>query len=331
MIEKTNNISVVGYGSWATAIVGLLTSNGNTVHWHIRNPEILESIKQDGINPKYLSELELDRRLLDARSDINEVIEASQTIIFATPSAYLKAFLEPMTASLEGKFIISATKGLIPDENLTVTEYIHAKYAVPYSHIGIISGPTHAEEVSRGKMTYLSIATVEDSDACVIEEYIKARHLSINHTADIYGLEYAGILKNIYAIAAGMATGLGYGDNALAVLVCKCAEEMERFLNSTKPYERNISDCAYLGDLLVTSYSNYSRNRRLGQLIGKGCTVKSALNEMTMIAEGYFAAKGLHIINDRHHIEMPVADAVYNILYNGAKPRATVKQLLSSF
>lgn len=331
MICTNPKIAVIGYGSWATALVGLITSNGHQVSWHIRNIDILESVNEEGINPKYLSELELDKSLICATSDINEAVSDSNIILLATPSAFLKNFLEGLTVPIGDKYIVSAIKGIIPEENLTTTEYIHKTYSIPYSRIALISGPTHAEEVSRGKLTYVNVVCTDKSDADIIENIITSKHLVINYSSDIYGIEYTGILKNIYAIASGLATGLGYGDNTLAVLVCRCAEEMQTFINSTMPEGRCATNYSYLGDLLVTSYSTYSRNRRFGQLIGKGCTVKSALNEMTMVAEGYYAVKGLRIINEKHQIPMPVADAIYRILYEGANPRKTIAQLLFSF
>ena len=331
MLCTNPKISVIGYGSWATALVGLITSNGNKVNWHIRNSDILESVNNEGINPKYLSELELDKNLIYATPDINEAVTGSDIILLAAPSAFLKNFMEGLSVPINDKYIVSAIKGIVPEENLTVTEYIHNTYSVPFSRIALISGPTHAEEVSRGKLTYINVVCTDKDDANVIENVISSKHLVINYSSDIYGIEYTGILKNIYAIVAGIATGLGYGDNTLAVLVCHCAEEMQAFINSTMPESRCATSYSYLGDLLVTSYSTYSRNRRLGQLIGKGCTVKSALNEMTMVAEGYFAVKGLRVINEKHQIPMPIADAIYRILYEGANPRKTIAQLLFSF
>lgn len=331
MLCTEPKIAVIGYGSWATALVGLITANGHKVNWHIRNKDILECVNEEGFNPKYLSELEFDKNLIEATSDINEAVSGCDIILLATPSAFLKNFLEELSVPIDEKYIVSAIKGIIPEENLTTTEYIHKTYGIPYSHIALISGPTHAEEVSRGKLTYINVVCTNKSDADVIQGIISAKHLVINYSSDIYGIEYTGILKNIYAIASGLATGLGYGDNTLAVLVCRCAEEMQSFINSTMPEGRCATNYSYLGDLLVTSYSTYSRNRRFGQLIGKGCTVKSALNEMTMVAEGYYAVKGLRVINEKHHIPMPVADAIYRILYEGANPRKTIAQLLFSF
>lgn len=331
MLCTEPKIAVIGYGSWATALVGLITANGHKVNWHIRNKDILECVNEEGFNPKYLSELEFDKNLIEAKSDINEAVSGCDIILLATPSAFLKNFLEELSVPIDEKYIVSAIKGIIPEENLTTTEYIHKTYGIPYSRIALISGPTHAEEVSRGKLTYINVVCTDKSDADVIQGIISAKHLVINYSSDIYGIEYTGILKNIYAIASGLATGLGYGDNTLAVLVCRCAEEMQSFINSTMPEDRCATNYSYLGDLLVTSYSTYSRNRRFGQLIGKGCTVKSALNEMTMVAEGYYAVKGLKVINEKHQIPMPVADAIYRILYEGANPRKTIAQLLFSF
>ena len=304
-----------------------LQTNRHNIWWHIRNPEVLESIRTEGRNAKYLNDIEFDKKLINATDDLNEVVENSDILIIAAPSAYLKNFLEPLTASLEDKFILSATKGIIPDDYKTITEYFHDRYALPYNQLGLISGPSHAEEVSRNKLSFLTVACKDRENGEKIGAKFSTPSVQIRYSDDIYGIEYAGILKNVYALAGGLAVGLGYGDNFRAVLTAAGAEEMTRFINESYPFERNTMASAYLGDLLVTSYSSFSRNRRLGQLIGHGCTVKSALNEMTMIAEGYFAAECIRHINEKHNVCMPIADMVYDILYRRANPRRRMKEL----
>jgi len=326
-IGEKSSCGVIGYGSWATAIVRLLTVNGNEVHWHIRNKEVHEGLVTEGRNHKYLNDIEFDRKLIHPEMDIDKVVSKSDIVIMAAPSAYLKDFLAPLTVPLKDKFIISAIKGIIPGDYKTAVEYLHDKYDLTYRQIGIVSGPSHAEEVSRGRTSYLSVVCTDNGNAQAICRKIKTDFLILRCSSDIYGVEYAAILKNIYAIAAGLAAGLGYGDNFLAMLIACCAKEMTRFLRESYPAERDTMDPEYLGDLLVTCYSTYSRNRRLGQLIGHGCTVKSALNEMTMIAEGYFAADCIRHTNFRHRVEMPIADMVYDILYNNASPRRRMKEL----
>ena len=326
-IKKDAVCGMIGYGSWATALVYTLHSNRQNVWWHIRNPEVLESIQTEGRNAKYLSDIDFDREYINATDDINEVVRNSDIIIIAAPSAYLKDFLKDLTEPLDDKFILSATKGIIPDNYKTITEFFRDTYNLSYDHLGLISGPSHAEEVSRNKLSYLTVATVDEENGKIIGSRFATASLQIRYSDDIYGIEYAGILKNIYALAGGLAAGLGYGDNFRAVLTAAGAQEMTRFINESYPFERNTMQSAYLGDLLVTSYSTFSRNRRLGQLIGHGNTVKSALNEMTMIAEGYFAAECIKHINERHNIHMPIADMVYDVLYRRANPRRRMKEL----
>ncbi len=318
---------MIGYGSWATALVHTLQRNGQHIWWHIRNPEVLESIQTEGRNTKYLNDIEFDRKRIYATADVNELVRNSDIIIIAAPSAYLKDFLKDLTEPLDDKFILSATKGIIPDDYKTITEFFHDTYGLPYSQLGIISGPSHAEEVSRDKLSYLTVACKDEENGRIIGSRFSTDSIRISCSDDIYGIEYAGILKNIYALAGGLAVGLGYGDNFRAVLTAASAREMSRFINQSYPFERNTMASAYLGDLLVTSYSSFSRNRRLGQLIGHGCTVKSALNEMTMIAEGYFAAECIRHINERYNVSMPIADMVYDILYRRANPRRRMKEL----
>lgn len=318
---------MIGYGSWATALVHTLQMNRQKIWWHIRNQEVLESIQTEGRNAKYLNDIDFDKELINATDDINEVVRNSDIIIIAAPSAYLKDFLSSLEEPLKDKFILSATKGIIPDDYKTITEYFKDTYNLSYSQLGLISGPSHAEEVSRDRLSFLTVACTDDENGKIIGSRFATGNIQIRYSKDIYGIEYAGILKNIYALAGGLAVGLGYGDNFRAVLTAAGAQEMTRFIQESYPFDRNTMEYAYLGDLLVTSYSSFSRNRRLGQLIGHGCTVKSALNEMTMIAEGYFAAECIKHINERYNISMPIADMVYDVLYKRANPRRRMKEL----
>ena len=326
-IQNNTRCGVIGYGSWATALVHTLEKNNKEIWWHIRNEEVLESMQTEGRNAKYLNDIEFDKDKIVATSDLDEVVRNCEIILVAAPSAYLKKFLEELTEPLEGKFILSATKGIVPDELITITEYFNRTYNLPYSNIGVISGPSHAEEVSKNKLSYLTVACKAEENARLIGEMFATANVRISYSEDIYGIEYAGILKNIYALASGLANGLGYGDNFRAVLAAASAEELTRFINESYPFNRDTMDAAYLGDLLVTSYSSFSRNRRLGKLIGHGCTVKSALNEMTMIAEGYFAADCIKHINEKHKIYMPIAEMVYDVLYKRMSPRKRMKEL----
>lgn len=327
IVNSNARYAVIGYGSWATAIVGLLTGNGTQVRWYVRNPEILESLENDGRNAKYLPEYEFDKNFILPTDDLNAVIADSDVVVMAVPSAFLKDFLAPLTVSLKDKFIVSAIKGIIPENYQTVVEYLHDTYDLSFRQMGIIAGPSHAEEVSRGRLSYLTIVSSNLENARVIGEKLHSEFIHLSYSSDIYGAEYAAIMKNIYALAVGLASGLGYGDNFISVLVANCANEMTRFIQESYPDDRNTLTSAYLGDLLVTCYSTYSRNRRLGLLIGHGCTVKSALNEMTMIAEGYYAAECIRHINEKHHISLPIADMVYDVLYSKVTPRKRMKLL----
>lgn len=319
--------AVIGYGSWATALVGLLAANGRRVGWYVRNPEVLESLRSEGRNPRYLSDLEFDPSVIAPSDDLDAVVRDAEVVILATPSAYLKETLSPLTVSLKDKFVVSAIKGIVPGDYQTVVEYIHDRYGLSYRQIGLFTGPSHAEEVSRGKLSYLTVVCTDPENAHLIGSRFAGPNIRLSYSTDLYGIEYAAILKNIYALAVGLAVGLGYGDNFLAVLIANSAGEMTRFLEESYPDRRDTQVSAYLGDLLVTCYSNYSRNRRLGLLIGHGCTVKSALNEMTMVAEGYFAADCIRHINTRHRVEMPIAEMVYRVLYERASARKEMQAL----
>ena len=307
----------------------LLVKNEKEVWWYVRNADVLEGLLTDGRNTKYLSDIEFDKDTIHPSMDIDEVVSNAKIVIMAAPSAYLKDFLAPLTVSLEDKFVISAIKGIIPGDYKTAAEYLHDRYNLTYKQIGIISGPSHAEEVGRKKLSYLTVVCTDPDNAHLIGGKLATDYLKLSYSTDIYGVEYAAIMKNIYAISVGIAAGLGYGDNFRAVLISSCAKEMTRFLKESYPDHRDTMDPAYLGDLLVTCYSNYSRNRRLGLLIGRGCTVKSALNEMTMVAEGYFASDCIRHINFKHRVDMPIADMVYDILYRNALPRQKMKELVT--
>lgn len=326
-IDASARCAVIGYGTWATALVDVLTKNESRVGWYVRNEEVLESLLSEGRNQRYLSDLELDAERIAPSNDLNKVISEADIIVMAMPSAFIKTFLEPLTVSLKDKFIISAVKGIVPGDYQTVVEYLHDHYDLSYKQMGLITGPTHAEEVSRERLSYLTVVCTDPENGTVIGQKFSTKYIHLSYSQDIYGTEYAAILKNIYAVSVGMAIGLGYGDNFLAVLIANCAAEMTRFLEESYPDNRSTLASAYLGDLLVTCYSIHSRNRRLGLMIGHGCSVKTALNEMTMVAEGYYAADCIRHINTRHKVEMPIADMVYRVLYEGASARKQMKAL----
>ena len=326
-ITPESRIAVIGYGSWATALVKVLSGNECCVGWYVRNPEVLESLRTEGRNPRYLSDVEFDTARIAPSDDLDAVVRAADILVLAAPSAYLKSFLEPLTEPLADKFVISAVKGIVPEDYRTVTEYMHERYALPYDQLGIFTGPSHAEEVSRGKLSYLTMACPDEALARAVGPRFATPYIRLSYSNDLYGIEYASILKNIYALAVGLAVGLGYGDNFLAVLIANCADEMTRFLDQGNPSARNTRASAYLGDLLVTCYSTYSRNRRLGLLVGHGCTVKSALAELTMIAEGYFAVECIRHVGLRDRVELPIVDMVYDVFYRNASARRRMREL----
>jgi len=326
-LDTNARCAVIGYGSWATAIVKILCENEQRVSWLINNPIVAEGVINEEHNPKYLSDAELDVARIDISDDINHVVREADIIILATPSAFLKKTLEPLRESLSDKFIISAIKGIIPDEYLTVAEYMNRFYEIPFSHIGIVTGPCHAEEVALEHLSYLTVVCTDQDNSEVLRAKFSTNYIRTVSSTDIYGIEYATVLKNIYAIAVGIAAGLGYGDNFIAVLLANCSIEMERFVTETYPSERQTRASAYLGDLLVTGYSLFSRNRRFGMMIGRGHSVAAAQLQLGMVAEGYFASECIRHVNSRFGVEMPIADMVYDILYRKVKARTAMKIL----
>ena len=326
-IDRQSRCAVIGYGSWATALVKILLENETSVGWYIRNREVLESVRRNETNPRYLRDVHFDTGRLRTSDDLNETVRSAEVIVLAVPSVYLKTTLEPLAEPLSDKFVISAIKGIVPGELVTVAEYVNRRYGVPFCQLGIVSGPCHAEEVALERLSYLTAVCKEPENARALGEKIGTPYISVSYSTDIYGIEYASVLKNIYAMAVGIALGLGYGDNFIAVLISNAAMEMSRFMAETYPAQRDTFASAYLGDLLVTSSSQFSRNRRFGLMIGKGYSVEAARVEMSMVAEGYYAAECVMRINERYGVEMPIARAVYGILYEGKSPAASLKLL----
>lgn len=320
-------VAVLGGGSWATAIVKMLSENLDQIGWYMRSVYAVEHIKRNKHNPNYLSSTELHSELLDLTADINETVKNYDYLIFAIPSAFLKSELEKLTESLDGKIIFSAIKGIVPESGYIVGEHFFEEYNIPFENIGVITGPCHAEEVAMERLSYLTIACTDDDKAKVISKCLKSRYIRTKTSDDIIGTEYAAMLKNIYAIAAGICHGLGYGDNFQSVLMSNSIREMKRFIRKVHRMKRNINNSAYLGDLLVTGYSTFSRNRMFGNMIGKGYTVKSAMFEMSMVAEGYYATKSAYLLNQEKGAKTPIIDAVYNVLYEGKNPKKVFAKL----
>lgn len=321
--------AVLGGGSWATAIVKMLLENLDLVHWYMRNEAAIEHILTEKHNPNYLSSVEFDSSKLLLTSSISEAISKADILIFAIPSVFLDAELSALHISLEGKMIFSAIKGIVPESGLIVGEHFNQNYKVPFSQIGVITGPCHAEEVALERLSYLTIACADTEKADLVAKHLTSHYIKAKISDDIIGTEYAAVLKNIYALAAGIAHGLGYGDNFQSVLMSNAIREMKRFIDQVHHMERNINDSAYLGDLLVTGYSSFSRNRMFGNMIGKGYSVKSAMLEMLMVAEGYYAAKSAYQLSEKleQKVDTPIINAVYDVLYKGKSARKTFKNL----
>jgi glycerol-3-phosphate dehydrogenase (NAD(P)+) len=319
--------AVIGGGSWATAIAKMLCVNLPEISWYMRNDAAIEHLKTYKHNPNYLSSVEFDNKKLKLTNDINEAVAYADYIIFAIPSAFLNDELEKLTVSLKDKVIFSAIKGIVPETSLIVGEHFHYKYDIPYYNIGVITGPCHAEEVALERLSYLTIACGDPDKASIVAKNLSGNYIKAKITDDIIGTEYAAMLKNIYAIAAGIAHGLGYGDNFQSVIMSNAIREMKKFIKKVHKMKRNINDSAYLGDLLVTGYSVFSRNRMFGNMIGKGYTVQAAQMEMSMVAEGYYAVKSAYKLNQGYGAKTPIIDAVYAVLYEGKEAKTVFKNL----
>jgi glycerol-3-phosphate dehydrogenase (NAD(P)+) len=329
-MSENLKFAVIGGGSWATAIAKMLCVNLSEISWYMRNDAAIEHLEKYKHNPNYLSSVEFDTKKLKLTNNINEAVEYADYIIFAIPSAFLNTELQNLTVSLADKIIFSAIKGIVPETSLIVGEHFHIQYDIPYYNIGVITGPCHAEEVALERLSYLTIACGDPDKACVVAKSLSGNYIKAKISDDIIGTEYAAMLKNIYAIAAGIAHGLGYGDNFQSVMMSNGIREMKKFIRKVHKMKRNINDSAYLGDLLVTGYSVFSRNRMFGNMIGKGYTVKSAMMEMSMVAEGYYATKSAYKLNQGYGAKTPIIDAVYAILYEGKDAKSVFKKLTES-
>ena len=310
-MKLPGKIAIMGGGSWATAIAKMCLAQEDSINWYMRRDDRIADFKRLGHNPAYLTGVKFDTRRITFSSNINDVVKESDTLIFVTPSPYLKAHLKKLKTKIKDKFIITAIKGIVPDDNVIVSEYFTKEYGVPPENIAVLAGPCHAEEVALERLSYLTIACPDKDKARIFARRLGSSFIKTSVSDDVAGIEY--------------------GDNFQAVLISNAIQEMNRFLNTVHPLNRNVDESVYLGDLLVTGYSNFSRNRTFGTMIGKGYSVKSAQIEMEMIAEGYYGTKCIKEINKHHHVNMPILDAVYNILYERISPMIEIKLLTDSF
>jgi glycerol-3-phosphate dehydrogenase (NAD(P)+) len=326
-INEKSKVAIIGSGSWATALAKLLSYNLPELNWFIRKEETIRLFKKFRHNPNYLRSVEFDMDRINFYSDINEIVRDSDILVLVTPSAFLKDSLKHLTVEIGERFVVSAIKGIIPEDNLVVGEFLHEFYDLPFDQFGVIAGPCHSEEVARDLLSYLTIASPDVKRARQFAMLLESPSLRTHISDDIWGTEYSAVIKNIMAIAAGISHGLRYGDNFQAVLMSNAIQEIKRFVDTVHPITRDIKSSAYLGDLLVTGYSQFSRNRSFGTMIGKGYTVRSAMLEMDMVAEGYYATKCIKELNLQYHINMPITDSVYNIIYENISPAIEIRLL----
>ena len=322
-----NKFAVLGGGSWGTAIVKMLLENNRVVNWYVRTEEDVQFIKNKGRNSKYLQSVVFDKSKINPSSSVRETVINSEIIILAIPSPFLDTELKKISDLIIGKTIFSALKGVIPESHLIVSEHLNEFYKIPFSSIGIITGPCHAEEVALEKLSYLTVACKNEKNGREMANSLMSSYINVKFSKDTMGVEYAAMLKNIYAIVAGICHGLGYGDNFQSVLISSCVREMKKFVYKIYKTNRDINDSEYLGDLLVTCYSSFSRNRTLGNMIGKGYTLKAAISEMSMISEGYYATKNAYELIESEFNEFDIISSAYQILYKNSNPKTTIKEL----
>lgn len=323
-------IGVLGGGSWATAIIKILSDNkiDKNINWWLRKEQTVNYILSHNHNPQYISSVYISIDKVLPTIDIEKVINNSDVLFVVIPSAFVHEELKKIdTSAFRNKIVISAIKGLIPETGQIAGEYFEQHLKIPKNNIGVITGPCHAEEVALEKLSYLTAASENHEVSALIKSIFSNQYIKINVSDDIYGTEYSAVLKNIYAIACGICHGLGCGDNFQAVLISNAIREIKRFIDVIHPIDRDIKDSAYLGDLLVTAYSQFSRNRTFGSMLGKGYPVKSAQIEMNMIAEGYYAAKSIYKLNETYKVNMPILDFTYKIIYEDHQPATALEEL----
>ena len=326
-MNEKSKIAVLGGGSWATAIAKIALVNSHEINWYMRRQDQIDEFIRLSKNPSYLTGVKFDTDRIKFTSNINHVVATSDILIFATPSPFLKQHLKKLKRKLEKKVVVTAIKGIVPDENMIVSDYFEQHYDVPKDNMMVLAGPCHAEEVALERLSYLTIGCADRNKARMMAQRFTTSFVRTSISDDILGIEYSSVMKNIYSIASGICHGLKYGDNFQAVLISNAIQEISRFCNAVNPMHRDTNEPAYLGDLLVTAYSNFSRNRLFGTMIGKGYSVKTAQMEMEMIAEGYYATKCIYEINEKYQIDMPIVDAVYEILYNRSSPILEIRKL----
>ena len=321
------NIGVLGAGSWGTALVKMLSENCDKIFWYSRNDIQIKEIIKTKKNPKYLKDLEIDTDKISISSDLNFIIDNSDILIIAIPSPYIEKSLNKHKTSLASKIIFSGSKGVIPESHLVITEHLHKQYNIPYKNLGILSGPTHAEEIAKGKLSYLTVGSSNDEISKYLSKKLFSPYVHTSLSNDVIGIEYAATLKNIYSILVGISFGLGYGDNFISVLISHCTKEMINFIKSIDNVKREFSHSAYIGDLLVTTYSKHSRNRTFGEMIGEGLPVKKAISKMSMIVEGYYATKNAYEISKSKNMNFEIIKVVHEILYNNKNAELELKLL----
>lgn len=330
-MDFPGKIAVMGGGSWATAIAKLLLQNCESITWYMRRDDRIEEFKRNNHNPAYLTNVEFDTQRINFSSDINQVCQECDTLIFVTPSPYFKDHLAKLTIDISKKSIVSAVKGIVPDENELISTYMVKKYGIDRDRMLVISGPCHAEEVALNRPSYLTVGGHNIEYAEKFAKCVSGKNTHTITSTDIDGIEYAAVLKNVYAIAAGIVHGAKMGDNFAAMLVANAIREMERFVDIVAPLPRQICDSVYLGDLLVTSYSRFSRNHNFGSLIGKGYSVTAAKMEMEQIAEGYYGTRCIHEINKQYDVSMPILNGVYDILYHRQNAEKAIRKMAETF
>lgn len=321
-------LCIVGAGSWATALCKIFSDTGIEIRWWFHREDDAAAFASTGHNPRYLSDVDFSGKSVQPASDLKEAILASELVLIAVPSAYVESVLGNLPAGVfQEKKLITSVKGILPNELQLVTEFLSARFAVSGENLAVIAGPCHAEEVALEKQSYLTVASDSQEFAAQLKSLMQSRYISVKLSSDPEGVEWAAVLKNVYAIACGVCHGQGLGDNFQAVLVSNAMQEMQLFLDCHLAGKRNTLESAYLGDLLVTAYSTFSRNRTFGNMVGRGYSIRAAQLELGMVAEGYHAIRALNKMREKLQISLPIAEAMFAVMYENIPAKDCIPSL----
>lgn len=317
---------VIGAGSWGTALTVLLNKNGHDVTvWSI-DPKEIDMLSSEREHKSKLPGVKIPENVLFT-TDLETALKGKDFLVMAVPSAFTRETAKKMTSYVEkDQIIVDVAKGIEEGTLMTLSQQIHEE--IPQADVAVLSGPSHAEEVGRGLPTVVVIGSKRKETALYLQQMFMNKVFRVYTSPDVLGIELGGALKNVIALAAGIADGLGYGDNTKAALITRGVVEISKLGVAMGGAKESFSGLTGMGDLIVTCASIHSRNRRAGVLIGQGKTMQEAMDEVKMVVEGVYSTKAAVELGKKYDISMPIVNAVNDVLFNGKDPRTAVNELM---